>query len=861
MTISSYASFFFFLHIFLTTSTAAASSAEAESLVRWKNSLSSPPASLDSWSVTNTTSLCTWTGIRCNNGGFVSEIHLTDQNLNGTLDKLLFSSFPNLTSFNLSGNGLRGSIPPGIGDLSGLTFLDLSNNLLDQAIPPQIGNLTHLQYISFFNNSIPGEVPYQIGKLQKDLGRNSPRLTNVSFSNNSFSGELPPGLCSGFALDYFTANKNRFSGPLPECLKNCSRLRRVRLENNQFSGNISEAFGVHPQLEFLSLSNNQFSGQLTPKWGQFEQLTSVQMDHNKISGVIPPELGGLAELRVLALDSNELTGEVPANLGKLDELLSLNLSNNQLRGEIPPTIGQLTRLQDLDLSGNKLRGIIPQVLGNCKGLQILSLSNNLLTGNIPSELGELTRLQYLLDLSNNSLSGSIPSSFGKFIQLEILNLTHNNFSGKIPSQLSGMISLRSFDFSYNKLSGPIPDSGIFSRASAEAFAENAGLCGTVKGLPPCDVRSSTSKSQTKERMILIGVLVPVVSLMILGAMMCVILWRNSKKHKKHAEDSESFSCAREEKLTYGEIVRATDNFNDEYCIGRGGSGTVYRANFPTGQTVAVKRLNISDSCNVPLANLRSFQNEIGALTEVRHRNIIKLYGYCIKKQALYLVYEYVERGNLRKILYNDEEAAGLNWGERVKIVRGVAHALAYLHHDCSPPIVHRDVTTNNILLESELKPCLSDFGTAKLLSFDSSNWTTAAGTYGYMAPELALSMKVTEKCDVYSFGVVALEVMMGRHPGDLISALPQGTDMVLKDVIDQRVLPPTGKMAEEVVFVISVALACIEAKPESRPNMRLVAQEISADSREYQLTLQPLETIKICKLTNLFKYNKLICHQ
>ncbi|KAL8522890.1 hypothetical protein ACS0TY_013010 [Phlomoides rotata] len=356
-----------------------------------------------------------------------------------------------------------------------------------------------------------------------------------------------------------------------------------------------------------------------------------------------------------------------------------------------------------------------------------------------------------------------------------------------------MISLRSFDFSYNKLSGPITNSGIFSRASAEAFAENAGLCGTVKGLPSCDVISSTSKSQTKERMILIGVLVPVVSLMILGVMMCVILRRNGKKH---AEDSESFSCAREEKLTYGEIMRATDNFNVEYSIGRGGSRTVYRADLPTRQTVAVKRLNISDLCNVPLANLYSFQNEIGALTDVRHRNIIKLYGYIIKKQALYLVYEYVER---------------------------------------------------------KLKPCLLDFGTAKLLSSDSSNWTTAAETYGYMAPELALSMKVTDKCDVYSFGVVALEVMMGRHPGDLISALPQDKDMVLKDVIDQRVLPPTGKMAEEVVFVISVALACIEGRPESQPNMCLVAQEISVDSREYQLTLQPLETIKIYKLTNLFK--------
>lgn len=145
-------------------------------------------------------------------------------------------------------------------------------------------------------------------------------------------------------------------------------------------------------------------------------------------------------------------------------------------------------------------------------------------------------------------------------------------------------------------------------------------------------------------------------------------------------------------------------------------------------------LYISDSSDLLLPNLRSFQNEIQALTEVRHRNIIKLYGYCFKQFSLYLVYEYVDRGSLRKNLYDNEEAIKLNWATRVKIVKGVAHALAYLHHDCSPPIVHRDVSTNNILLDSEFEPRLSDFGTAKMLISDSSNWTTAAGSYGYMAP-------------------------------------------------------------------------------------------------------------------------------
>lgn len=152
--------------------------------------------------------------------------------------------------------------------------------------------------------------------------------------------------------------------------------------------------------------------------------------------------------------------------------------------------------------------------------------------------------------------------------------------------------------------------------------------------------------------------------------------------------------------------------------------------------VAVKKLTLSmsDTSDVPLSNRKSFENEIRVLTDVRHRNIIKLHGFCSKRGCSYLVYEYVKRGSLGKVLYGVEGKVELDWAERVKIVQGVAHAIAYLHHDCSPPIVHRDISLNNILLEADFEPQLSDFGTARLLNPDASNWTTVAGSYGYMAP-------------------------------------------------------------------------------------------------------------------------------
>ncbi|KAL1826048.1 hypothetical protein ACET3Z_012826 [Daucus carota] len=557
----------------------------------------------------------------------------------------------------------------------------------------------------------------------------------------------------------------------------------------------------------------------------------MEMSQNKISGAIPAELGNLKNLRVLQLESNDLTGQIPNEMGNLIQLLKFNLSNNHLTGDIPKSLGKLSLLNYFDLSRNKLKGSIPKDLGNCESLLSLNLSQNSFSEEIPSELGNLVQLQIGLDLSSNSLSGTIPSNLAKLKVLQNLNLSHNQLSGKISSSLStGMISLDTIDLSYNNLSGPIP---LFPHTEEKVFNGNPLLCGDAKGLSPCpDLYFKSSKSSKK---IVIGGSVAGVSLLVSGTIIivgCFIGKKNIKKHDLEAINSKNFKSLiweREGRFTFRDIVRATEDFSERYCIGRGGFGTVYKAKLFNGETVAVKRLNITDSSNATANNRWSFENEIQALTEVRHRNIIKLHGFCSIDNYLYLAYEFVERGSLSKLLYSPEAASALNWDTRVKIVRGLAHALSYLHHDCSPPIVHRDVSLNNILLETELEPRLSDFGTARLLSTDSSNWTNPAGSYGYMAPELSFSMLVTTKSDVYSFGVVGLEVMMGRHPAELLSTtLATDQDLIMKDVtLDNRIPPPADKIAEEVKVVLNALLACTLYAPGSRPTMRFVAQQLT----------------------------------
>ncbi|CDP20009.1 unnamed protein product [Coffea canephora] len=152
-----------------------------------------------------------------------------------------------------------------------------------------------------------------------------------------------------------------------------------------------------------------------------------------------------------------------------------------------------------------------------------------------------------------------------------------------------------------------------------------------------------------------------------------------------------------------------------------------------------------------------------------------------------------------------------------------------MHHDCSPPIVHRDISSNNILLDPECEAHVSDFGTSKFLRRDSSNWSSLAGTYGYVAPEFAYTMKVNEKCDVYSFGVLTMEVIKGKHPGDLIANLlsSKREEIELKDLLDQRLLYPNQEIEKNLISILKLARECLHVDPQCRPTMLIICRLIS----------------------------------
>nr|XP_051186170.1 MDIS1-interacting receptor like kinase 2-like [Lolium perenne] len=255
------------------------------------------------------------------------------------------------------------------------------------------------------------------------------------------------------------------------------------------------------------------------------------------------------------------------------------------------------------------------------------------------------------------------------------------------------------------------------------------------------------------------------------------------------------------------------------ALGMLGHGSVYRAQLPTGEIFAVKKIHMVEDGEI-------LHREIDALRHIRHRSIVKLFGYCSAPRGRFLVYEYMERGSLAASLKRKETAVELVWARRLDIIRDVAHALSYMHHGCFAPIVHRDIKSSNILLDVEFRVSISDFGIAKILDVDASNCTRLAGTKGYLAPELAYTTRVTEKCDVYSFGVLALELFMGHHPGDFLSSMANRSTE-LEDLLDTRLPLPEAEIASEIFEVVVVAVRCIEPDPSLRPTMQEVIKVFS----------------------------------
>ncbi|KAI7741001.1 hypothetical protein M8C21_013167 [Ambrosia artemisiifolia] len=286
--------------------------------------------------------------------------------------------------------------------------------------------------------------------------------------------------------------------------------------------------------------------------------------------------------------------------------------------------------------------------------------------------------------------------------------------------------------------------------------------------------------------------------------------------------------------TLRELEIATNGFADENVIGEGGYGIVYCGVLEDKSTVAVKNL-----MNNRGQAEREFKVEVEAIGRVRHKNLVRLLGYCVEGAHRILVYEYVDNGNLEQWIHGDVgPTSPLTWEIRMNIILGTAKGLTYLHEGLEPKVVHRDIKSSNILLDRQWNPKVSDFGLAKLLGSERSYVTTRVmGTFGYVAPEYASTGMLNERSDVYSFGILIMEIISGRNPVDY--SRPQGeVNLVdwLKAMVSSRnaegVLDP--KMPEKpssraLKRVLLVALRCVDPSAQKRPKMGHVIHMLEAD--------------------------------
>ncbi|KAE8731741.1 putative Leucine-rich repeat protein kinase family protein [Hibiscus syriacus] len=355
-----------------------------------------------------------------------------------------------VTTLNLSGLELTGTLPPHMGNLSFLSFLSIKDNSIHGGLPVQLSNLHRLKHIDFGNNSFTGEIPSWFGSLTE--------LQELYLHVNNFSGVIPSSLGYLPKLEKLSLYENQISGSIPSSIFNMSSLQGIDLSNNMLSGPIPFIKLDLVSLEFINFNYNNLTG-LFPKdmFDHLPNLKTLYLSGNMLFGRIPSSLFNCKKLQTLFLSTNQLEGSLPAVIENLSMLQSLDISHNHFEGQIPEQIANLTLLREFDGSHNNFTGTIPQLIGNLKNLEFLSLGVNNLVGPIPPEIFNSSSLQ-VISLLLNQLSGRLPSNMGLWLpNLEYLLLGSNQLSGSFPMFISNASQLIFLDMPHNYFSDSIPD--------------------------------------------------------------------------------------------------------------------------------------------------------------------------------------------------------------------------------------------------------------------------------------------------------------------------------------------------------------------------------------------------------------------
>ncbi|KAL4302855.1 hypothetical protein GQ457_10G021500 [Hibiscus cannabinus] len=715
------------------------------------------------------------------------------------------------------------------------------------------------------------------------VGRQNPQFSVDSLANftrlvlfNASKFLLPGPIPDWFGqrlltLQVLDLRSCNVSGVIPLSIGNLTNLTSLHLSDNRLTGQIPSTLGRILSLILLDLSKNLLTGSIPSSLFSLSNLTSLDISSNDLTGSISPGVGSLSKLQSLNLSSNRLTSSIPAQLGDLDSLIYLDLSSNGLSGSVPPDLRGLRNLRSMVFANNGLRGSLPVGLFPAPSqLQVLVLRNNSFNGNVPEALWSLGELN-LLDISQNNFTGQLPRSpSNDNATAAVLNISQNKFYGGLTTVLR---RFKSIDLSGNYFEGMVLDYARDNAFLGSNCLQNVSNQRTLKqcvsfyaerGLsfdnfgrpnssePPAPERGSSNRRTIILAAVLGGAGLVAFLILLLLLVLCVHKRRSTRNHRgvdvgavparetPPSPGVEINFSSLGDLFTYQQLLEATGDFNDANLIKHGHSGDLFRGILEGGIAVVIKRIDLqSIKKEVYLAELEFF-------SKVSHARIVPLLGHCLEREnEKFLVYKYMPNGDLSSSLYRknnleDDTLQSLDWITRLKIAIGAAEGLSYLHHECTPPLVHRDVQASSILLDDKFEVRMGSLTEVCAHEGDGhQNRITRLLRLPQSSEQGSIGLS-TATCayDVYCFGKVLLGLVTGKmHIG-------ASSDTQTKEWLEQtllcisiyekelvtKILDPSllvdDDLLEEVWAMAIVARSCLNSKPSRRPPMRYILKAL-----------------------------------
>ncbi|XP_019187953.1 PREDICTED: receptor protein kinase TMK1-like [Ipomoea nil] len=816
----------------------------------------------------------TWPHLVCS-GGRVEQINVMGLGLEGPLPQSL-NQLSKLTHLSLQNNKFSGKLPS-LSGLSELQYAYLDFNEFDTIPFDFFDGVVNLQVLALDGNPLNASN----GWLLPDKLQDSAQLTNLTLMNCNLGGPLPEFLGSMASLEVLLLSMNRLSGPLPQSFRG-SMLKMLWL-NDQSGEGMNGPIDVVATMESLTslwLHGNHFSGKIPESIGNLAYLQDLNLNTNNLVGLVPSSLVDMP-LAHLDLNNNHFMGPMPKFKAQNITMKSNPFCHTQPGAPCAPEVMAL--LQFLDAMNYPLN-LVDSWSGNdpCGGdwrgvscdanrkVSIINLPKFNLSGSLSPSIANLSSLARVF-LESNNISGPIPRTWTGLKSLVVLDLRDNNllppvphFSDSVKLVLSGN-SLLNSNHSGASSSRKNDTSSRGSQSSSPSPLLPYKGSNTGDDEVPYVESPENRRSDKSKIVVIVAPLACFVILVFLVVPLSICACKKSKDsspqaqsslviHPRNPSDSDNMvkiaiasnpSGSSDSTSTHGgeshmiesgnlvisvQVLRnITKNFSPENELGRGGFGVVYKGELEDGSKIAVKRM---ESGVITSKALEEFRSEIDVLSKVRHRHLVSLLGYSVQGNERLLVYEYMPQGALSKHLFQWKslKLEPLSWKRRLNIALDVARGMEYLHTLAHQSFIHRDLKSSNILLGDDFRAKVSDFGLVKLAPDGATSVVTRlAGTFGYLAPEYAVTGKVTTKADVFSFGVVLMELLTGLMALDQdrpeesqylvawfwnVNSRKDGLFAAIDAALDAK-----QETFESISTIAELACHCTAREPSQRPDM------------------------------------------